>query len=199
VGRCLGKGRASSWPPRIIVFTEVGRSSLLLEYDPTYVIDELIVYVKIYTVDYKVLMMGKYRKTLPDSKLTGDPESKQVVKILKAVFAAQKKKLGGDASVSPNDHPHHLLYLNPVLQAILAAHKSNPLPAHQYQAYVIKSAAYRLFLAEKELADRMKEAVKEAKENPKPATKRAAGGAAGGQAKKLKIAGLPAKWRHLGY
>lgn len=148
-------------------------------------------------------MVGKYKKTLPDSKLTDDPESKQVVKILKAVFPAQKKKLGGDASVSPNDHPHHLLYLNPVLQAILAAlaaHKSNPLPAHQYQAYVIKSAAYRLlFLVEKELADRMKEAVKEAKENPKPATKRAEGGAAGRPAKKLKIAGLPAKWRHLGF
>jgi hypothetical protein len=43
----------------------------------------------------------------------------------------------------------------------------------------------------------MKEAVKEAKENPKPAAKRAADGGGGGAAKKLKIAGLPAKWRHL--
>jgi hypothetical protein len=45
----------------------------------------------------------------------------------------------------------------------------------------------------------MKEAVKEGKENPKPATKRPAAGGAGGAAKKLKVAGLPAKWRHLGY
>jgi hypothetical protein len=62
--------------------------------------DELISYAKVYTVDYKVLMAGKYKKTLPDSKLSDDAESKQVVKILKAVFAAQKKALGQDAPVS---------------------------------------------------------------------------------------------------
>lgn len=72
--------------------------------DPTYVIDELISYAK---VDYKVLMSGNHNKTLPDGKLSDDVESKQVVKIWKAVFAAQKKKVGSDAPVSMDHHPHH--------------------------------------------------------------------------------------------
>jgi hypothetical protein len=75
-------------------------SSFLLEYEPTYVIDELVSYAKLYTLECKAVMS---KKTLPDSKLSDDPESKQVVKILKAVFAAQKKKLGGDPAVS-NHH-----------------------------------------------------------------------------------------------
>jgi hypothetical protein len=146
----------------------------VIEYDVDESLDEMIAFVRLLITDDATFEAGRQKQKIPKSKIEVDSDGKQVVKILKGVFAAQRKGMGEDAKVS---HPEPAAKSSSFdFQTILMAlnkHKTEALPLNQYHAYIIKAAIYRLlYLAEKELDDKLKAAVKAAQEKAKGSKKR---------------------------
>lgn len=146
----------------------------MIEYDVDESLDEMIAFVRLLVMDDAAFEAGRQKQKIPKPKIEADSDGKQVVKILKAVFNAQRQGMGQDAKVSKTsdqcwnraDPPQTVL-------ATLGKHKREALPLNQYHAHVIKAAIYRLlYLAEKELDDRLKAAVKVVQEKAKGGKKR---------------------------
>ncbi|KAJ9124193.1 hypothetical protein QFC22_000990 [Naganishia vaughanmartiniae] len=127
--------------------------TFVVEYDVDEVLDEMIPFVKLLIMDSATFEAGKAKQKIPKSKIDGDDEGKQVVRILKTVLNTQRQGMGGDAKA--------------ILSA-LEKHATEPLPLNQYHAYAIKAAIYRLLhVAEKALDDKLKDAIKSAQEKAK--------------------------------
>ena len=134
----------------------------------------MIAFVRLLIMDDAAFEAGRQKQKIPKPKIEVDSDGKQVVKILKAVFTSQRQGLGQDAKVS---HPAgERAQAHSLPQTILAAldkHKTEALTLNQYHAHVIKAAIHRLlYLAERELDDRLKIAVKVAQEKARGGKKR---------------------------
>jgi hypothetical protein len=72
----------------------------VIEYDVDESLDEMIAFVRLLIMDDAAFEAGRQKQKIPKSKIEVDSDGKQVVKILKGVFAAQRKGMGEDAKVS---------------------------------------------------------------------------------------------------
>jgi hypothetical protein len=166
-------------------------STFVIEYAVDESLDEMIAFVRLLVMNQAAFDAGRAKQKIPKPKVEVEEDGKQVVKILKNAFATQRSNMGVDAKVSPNWSCATTLTL--VSQTILSnldKHKEHPLPLNQYHAHVIKAAIYRLlYVAEKELDDRLKVAVKAVQEKSKASKKRGHGDGKDGSNKKPKNKG----------
>ncbi|GHJ88587.1 hypothetical protein NliqN6_4989 [Naganishia liquefaciens] len=146
--------------------------TFVMEYDVDESLDEMIAFVRLLAMDDTTFEAGREKQKIPKPKIEVESDGKQVIRILKAVLDAQRRGLDQDAKT---------------ILAALDKHKAEALPLNQYHAYIIKAAIHRLlYLAEKELDDRLKAAVKSAQEKARGGKKRGHSETKGGGNKKPK-------------
>ena len=159
-----------------------------MEYDVDESLDEMIAFVRLLAMDDTTFEAGREKQKIPKPKIEVESDGKQVIRILKAVLDAQRRGLDQDAKVSHLQSGFARAHqLRQTILAALDKHKAEALPLNQYHAYIIKAAIHRLlYLAEKELDDRLKAAVKSAQEKARGGKKRGHSETKGGGNKKPK-------------
>lgn len=189
MARGFGLRRVSLRGSPFIVYAHPRYSTFVVEYAVDESLDEMIAFVRLLVMDQAAFDAGRAKQKIPKPKIEVEDDGKQVVKILKNVFATQRRNMGQDAKVSIASSCS-TIRSESLVQTILSnldQHNAHPLPLNQYHAHVIKAAIYRLLLvAEKELDDRLKVAVKSAQEKAKASKKRGHGDGKDGSNKKVK-------------
>lgn len=72
----------------------------MIEYDVAEALHEMISFVRLLVMDQATFDAGKSKQKIPKPKIETEDDGKQVVKILKNVFATQRRNIGQDAQVS---------------------------------------------------------------------------------------------------
>lgn len=72
----------------------------MIEYDVDESLDEMIAFTRLLVMDNEAFEAGRNKQKIPKAKIEAESDGKQVVKILKAVFAGQRRGMGQDAKVS---------------------------------------------------------------------------------------------------
>lgn len=77
-------------------------STFVIEYAVDESLDEMIAFVRLLVMNQAAFDAGRAKQKIPKPKVEVEEDGKQVVKILKNVFATQRSNMGEDAKVSPN-------------------------------------------------------------------------------------------------